>query len=360
MKINLLASRLYLGFFFISAAFSLTSCDPDPAPVTPKGEYEKGVFILNEGNFRAGDAAVSFYNRDTKTLTADIFKSVNNRPLGDVAQSMTQHNDQIYLVINNSNKIEIVDANTFAGLHTLEGLALPRYLAVANNKGYVTEYVNYGVNGRVSVIDLNSHTVTKTITVGKLPENLAVVNNKIYVVNSGENTVSVLNPNTDVVESTLTLTDSPNSLAVDANNKLWILAGGKKAYNPDFSIDASKSTPGALIRLNPATNAVEHTIHFASATISPTQLKVNGAKNKLYYRYGGKVYQMDITASALPATPIINRNFYGLGIDPTTNVIYGGVARSFTANGKVVRFNPNGSPIDSFTVGIGPNSFLFR
>jgi YVTN family beta-propeller protein len=360
MKNNNFLPRLFFSLFISSTAFFFSACDPDSAPATPKGAYEKGVFILNEGSFRAGNSAVSFYNRDSKTVEADIFAGVNNRPLGDVAQSITQHNDQIYLVINNSNKIEIVEANTFAELHTINNLALPRFLAVANNKAYVTEYVNFSGNGQVSVIDLNTHTVVKTIAVGKLPENLLAVNNKLYVVNSGENFVSVINTNTDVVEKTLTLADSPNSLVLDANNKIWILAGGKKVYKPDFSVDATNSTPGTLIRLNPTTQAVELSLPFASRTSSPTRLITNGARNKLHYQYGGKIYQFDITAAALPTNTLINRSFYGLGIDPSTDILYGGDAGFFTSAGKVVRFNPNGSALDSFPVGIAPNGFLFR
>jgi DNA-binding beta-propeller fold protein YncE len=63
----------------------------------------------------------------------------------------------------------------------------------------------------------------------------------------------------------------------------------------------------------------------------------------------------------LKSTPLINRSFYGLGIDPKEGIIYGADAGGFTSNGKVVRFNPStGLAIDSITVGIGPNSFIFR
>ncbi|MGV3586160.1 MAG: YncE family protein [Adhaeribacter sp.] len=352
--------RFFLHAVLAVAALFFTACDPDSGPAAPKGAYEKGVFILNEGNFQKGNSAVSFFDRDTKTIMPDIFKTVNNRPLGDVAQSMAAHNNRAYLVINNSNKVEVVDINTFGSLGTISGLAMPRYFAAVNNKGYVTEWVNYGSKGRVSVIDLNTNTVTKTIEVGLMPENLIIFNNKVYVVNSSENTISIINAATDALETTVTLAYSPNSLVVDRNNKLWVLAGGKKVYNTDFTVNESQSTVGSLIRLNPATNAVELNLPFASRKDSPGQLKINGAKNKLYYRYAGKIYQYDIAATALPTNALLNRNFYGLGVDPATDLIYGADAGFFTANGKVVRFNPNGTPLDSFQVAIGPNSFLFR
>ena len=86
----------------------------------------------------------------------------------------------------------------------------------------------------------------------------------------------------------------------------------------------------------------------------------NGAGNKVYYQYGGKVYQQDISATSLTATPFINRNFYGIGVDPADNLIYGADAGGFAAGGKVVRFNSNGAAVDSFTVNIGPSEFVFK
>ncbi|GEO02528.1 hypothetical protein AAE02nite_01920 [Adhaeribacter aerolatus] len=360
MKKTQPVKRFFLNSVLAAAALCFTACDPDSGPAIPKGAYEKGVFILNEGNFQKGNSTVSFYDRDTKTVLPDIFSPVNSRPLGDVAQSISAHNDRAYIVVNNSNKVEVADINTFESLGSISGLAMPRYFAVANNKGYVTEWINYGIKGRVSVIDLSTNTVIKTIEVGTMPENLLSFKNKVYVANTSDNTISVINAATDAVETTITLAEAPNSLVLDAKDKIWVLAGGKKSYKPDFTVDENKSTVGNLIRLNPANNAVELTLPFASRKDSPGQLKINGAKNKLYYRYAGKIYQFDIAATALPATALINRNFYGLGVDPATDMIYGADAGFFTANGKVIRYSPGGAAQDSFQVGIGPNSFLFR
>ncbi len=358
---NLFNQAVLIGFC-LSSIF-LTSCNDDDSTVVitePKGAYETGVLVVNEGNFQKGNGAISFFDKQNKTVIADVFRTENNRPLGDVVQSATIHNDHAYVVVNNSNKIEIADANTFKSLGVINNLQLPRYLAVANNKGYLTEWVSFSGNGRVSIIDLTTNTIIKSLEVGKFPERLMVVNNKVYVTNSGDNTLSVINLSTDALETTLTVGGSPNSLVIDAANKLWVLCGGQKNYNPDYSIDENTSTPGSLVRLNPATNAVETTLTFTSKTESPEDLVVNGSKNKLYYRYGGKVFQQDISATTLTTTSFLNRNFYGIGVDPSDNLIYGADAGTFTADGKVVRFNPNGSPVDSFTVSLLPSEFLFK
>ena len=350
MNKNLLNRSFILGIYLSSSIF-LSSCQDDDSGntvTTPKGAYESGVLVVNEGNFQKGNGEISFINKQNKTVVDAVFLTENNRPLGDVVQSVTVNNDKAYVVVNNSNKIEIADANTFKSLGVINNLQLPRYMVVANNKGYVTEWVSFSGNGRVAVIDLATNAVTKTIAVGVLPEKLVTLNNKIYVVNSGENTVSVINPTSDAVEATVTVAASPNSLMIDANKKLWVLCGG------------AQNTPGSLVRVNPATNTIEATLAFTSSTSSPTDLVANGAGNKMYYQYGGKVYQQDITATTLTATPFINRSFYGIGVDPADNLIYGGDAGGFSAAGKVVRFNPSGAALDSFTVSIGPSEFVFK
>ncbi len=75
----------------------------------------------------------------------------------------------------------------------------------------------------------------------------------------------------------------------------------------------------------------------------------------------GKVFSHDITSYALNTTPVVSRSFYGLGIDPVNNYIYGADAGDFASNGWVIRYNSSsGAVVDSFQVGIIPGGFCFR
>ena len=93
----------------------LASCKKDTPAVdnNPDIIKEHGVFIVNEGNYTWSNASVSFYNFVNGQYFEDVFDEVNNRPLGDVAQSIAVSNGKAYIVVNNSNKIEIVDLNYF-------------------------------------------------------------------------------------------------------------------------------------------------------------------------------------------------------------------------------------------------------
>jgi YVTN family beta-propeller protein len=186
------------------------------------------------------------------------------------------------------------------------------------------------------------------------------VNNNVYVTQVGgygnDNRVTVLDANTDEVVTQIAVGDNPNSIQLDANNKIWVSCGGFRDYqNPALN------TAGSLVRINPANNTVELTLPFDDTAESPGEMTINRARNALFYSYNGAVYRHDIGSTSLNATPVINRSFYGLGIDPADDVLYAADAGDYNSNGKVIRYNPaTGVALDSVQVGIIPAEFTFR
>lgn len=358
------ATRLLLGS---ALALGLASCSSDDDAPEAVDIPSNSVLILNEGNFQKANAEVSVFSKNTNDIIyKSAFSAANKEDLGDVAQSISLQGSTAYIVVNNSNKLEAVSLPNFRRVGKVENLKLPRYFVAAGaDKGYVTETVSYsGAPGQVSVINLNSYSVAKTITVGRQPERLLLVGNRLYVTNSGENTVTVINTTTDQVEGTITVGDSPNSLAQDAEGNIWVLSGGKVVYNPDYSVDYTRTTKGSLAKIIPAQLTVAATLEMPSNLSTPDRLTTNGAKNELYYTYQNGVYLYPVGNAALPATPIIRRNLYALAVDPLDRTVYGGVA-PFTSTGKMIRYRAvtPGSPfvaLDSFSVNIAPNGFAFN
>jgi YVTN family beta-propeller protein len=337
----------------------LAACDPKkedtPAVALPD------VFILSEGQFNAGDGAVSGFNRGAKTVTAaDAFGSANNgAKLGDVVQDMGVRGNRGYIVVNASGKIEVVSLPDFKSISTITGLEQPRYFtSTSPTRGYVTEwrgpFTGY-LPGVLSIIDLTTNKVTSSVPVGRNPEQLLALGGKIYVPNSLDDNISVIDEATGTVSSTITVTDGPTGLVADKDNNVWVLCKGSVSYSTGEAVQVS---PGTLIRFSPSSPTTQLKLEFPS-TSGPSQLRINPAKDQLYYSFGGAEYQMSVAATTLPTTPFIRRNFSGFAIDPRDNTVFGAITPSYSANGRFVRYQATGAVIDSFEVKVGPNGFVF-
>src|SRR5688500_3555288 len=115
---NFLKPVIYL-LPLVCITLILSSCEKDePEDDTPVVINTTGIFVVNEGGFNAGNSSISFLNVITNVMTNNVFESVNGFPLGDVAQSMTLHKGKGYAVVNNSAKIEVVNATNFVSLAT--------------------------------------------------------------------------------------------------------------------------------------------------------------------------------------------------------------------------------------------------
>ena len=98
--------------------------------------------------------------------------------------------------------------------------------------------------------------------------------------------------------------------------------------------------------------------------LHPLKLTTNSDMTKLYFlrgssAYTGTVCRMDINATSLPSNAIVNREFYGLGVNPLNENIYGGIG-NFSTNSWMLYYKSDGTLIDSMQVGIGPNGFVFN
>jgi YVTN family beta-propeller protein len=346
--------KLFILTLFLSSTV-LMSCSDNESK--PKGKFQTGVFVTNEGNFRVGNGTVSHYNFSTKETTQDLFGAINSqKALGDVVQAMTLDGDNAYIVVNNSNKIEVVNANTFESLYTISDLHQPRYFITFNGKGYVSEWGLDNEVGRVSIIDLKTHSVTGNVTTDFGAENLIALNNKIYVSNNFMNTISVIDPSTNTVVSTIETGSSPSSFLIDSENKLWVVCTG--GYDGDYN----PLSNGQLQQIDPGTNTVIKTIELHQNVLS--HIGINKSKTGIFYCAGSSVFKIKTSDTTAPASPFITAAsliyLYGFGIDPQTEMLYLADAKAFSSNGTVYRYNIDGTAADQFTAGIAPNGFVFK
>ncbi len=338
-----------IGFAFILLFFGACRKDQPSTIKVQINTSSSGVFISNEGNFQFGNASIGFYNSSDQSYANDLFKSANNRPLGDVCQSIYFFNNKMYISVNNSNKIEVVNPSTFSSIATITGLQSPRYfLPVSIQKAYVTDYTA----NAISVIDLNTNALIKKIPCNGWTEELIASNGKVYVTNRNSKSLYIINPLSDIIIDSIQIGYGANSIQLDRYNRLWVLANG----------NAQNNELASLSQINTASDSVIQTIPFNAISEQPWRLKINGSADTLYYLNNG-VYALPINATQLNKQAVIPENsrlFYGLGIDPFSNIIYVSDAIDYVQKGIIYRFHSNGQLINSFRAGIIPNDFYFK
>ncbi|MTI22083.1 hypothetical protein E1176_13715 [Fulvivirga sp. RKSG066] len=367
MKINnnpfRILSLLLFGLIFF------TACSDDDR-VTPSTPGEDGYFILNEGAFGAGNASLSFYDKETGTMQNDVFFKANSRDLGDQAQSMTIIDSFGYIVVQGSAKIEVInleDYKTVTTIDTEDGLVSPRYIIeVSDNKAYVSDWGSDGLTGTVKVLDLETNDITKSIATGAGANTMVKLNDRVYVANGGgygsDNTISVINSTTDELITNIEVGDNPKALQVDAASNLWVAGSGKIAYNADWSVNLEETTPGFLAKINTASDQVEFIVNMTEKSVGPGNLSIGPDGDMLYFNYNGGIYTANTTqeASDFQISSFIEKSFYGFGVDPSTGDFIGGEAPDFTSGGKVYQYTESGDLGDEYQVGIAPNSVIFK
>lgn len=346
--------NLLKGAIVIALMSCFVSCAKEPEVVSQP--YENGVFITHEGAFSGGTGTVSFYNRTVGGVKNDIFALENSgAAVGNILQSMTVINGKAYLMVNNANKVLILDANSFKFQDSLNGTILPRYLLnIDDKKAFLSEWGANGLNGTVKVLDLATKKITKSISTGKGADRMLKVGNSIWVVNGGgfdkDSTVAIIDANTETVTSKIKVGLQPNSLVQDANGDIWVLAGGTWT-------DAN----GKLVQIK--NNAVVATYNVPQGANS---LVSNGTKNMLYFVTSSSIYQKDLSTAApsvwvsKPSPTASFGSLYGLGFDTKSGYIYAADAKNYTSTGGVYIFDTSKNLKDSIKTGIIPNNFWFQ
>jgi YVTN family beta-propeller protein len=356
-------SRNTLAYAIVAAigvVSSFSACNPDDSDEVVK--IKQGLFIVNEGAYGSSNGCISYYNPETDSLQSDLFLLANGRSAGDVLQSFTIANDTLGIIVaNNSGKIEIVNMSTFKTLCTPIAITYPRYvLQVNSDKAYITSGSH---QGQVSVLNLRSLSVSSTtIPTGFGPEHMAKSGNYVFVANSGgweqDSTLTIINAETDKVEKTLVVGENPINICTDNDNNVWVLCKGSYAYDANWNTISGNST---LVKVNAKTLTVEKTYSIGTKGDSflPTILSVSADGQTLYYVEIDGIYSFSL--STLKSTKLVKGSFYGMGISPKTNDIYGLKSTGFTTKGYMHIYDDNGiAKHDSILVGIGPNSVVFN
>jgi YVTN family beta-propeller protein len=340
---------------------TLSSCEKDPTAPPANGTREvsgKGLVILNEGLFNMNNASLTWYDFESESAHTDWFEMENDRKLGDTGNDLGVYGGKIYVVVNVSSQVEVLDAYTGKSIRQIpffdgEKPRQPRNIAFLRDKAFVCSF-----DGTVAVIDTTSLTIEKFIQVGRNPDGITTENNKIYVSNSGgldfpnyDNTVSVIDFNTLEEIKKINVGTNPYTLQGDGNGFVYLISRGNYADEKMH-----------LQIIDTSTDELVHTFTQFQA------LNFTLGKGMAYVYYhdfmGGN--GSSIMGIDLQTREIISENFirdgtvlesiYGIFADTLSGNVFITDARRFTLRGNVYCFNEDGEKLFSFQAGLNPSS----
>lgn len=222
----------------------MTSCsDDNDGPETYLQEYSTGAYVVNSGNMYSKiESSLTAIDYASSTATQKVFKAANGRPLGDTANDGIVYGNKIYLAVDQSNTIEVIDKKTKRSIKQIKTTELlgnaegvhPRHIIADGGKVYFTTYGGY-----VAAVDTTSFALQKKWQVGSYPEGLVIGNGNLYVANSnygaGGGNISCINLSNDNVETkNIEGVNNPTSIYY-ASNVLYVLDNPVYGPAPDYA-----------------------------------------------------------------------------------------------------------------------------
>jgi len=328
----------------------------------PPGAGTLGLYLLNEGNMNMNKASLDYLDLQSGLYHRRVFIAYNpgvTKGLGDVGNYIAIYGSLMYIVVNNSNKVEVVDAATCRRVKQLD-VNQCRYVDFYKNKAYITSN-----DGFVAVVDTATLTITNRIKTGRNPEQLLVAGDKLYVANSGgysppnyERTVSVINLHTEQETRRIEAGINLHRMALDADGDLYVTSRG------DYY-----TIPSRIYVIDTHADTVRRTLDIAASNLC--------IRNGLAYIYsvewsyitGGNT--ISYTLLNTKDETVLDRSFitdgternikipYGIAVDPDTEDVYVTDAKDYVTPGTLHCYNKQGIRKWSVITGDIPAHFVF-
>ena len=356
----------------------MTSCDPaEDYPETYLQEYSTGAYVVNSGNMYSNiESSLTAIDYASSTATQNVFKTANGRSLGNTANDGIVYGNKIYLAVDQSNTIEVIDKKTKQSIKQIKTTDLlgkaegaePRHISADGGKVYFTTYGGY-----VAAVDTTSFALQKKWKVGSYPEGLVIAHGNIYVANSnygkGGGNISCINLSNDKVETkNIEGVNNPTSIYY-ASNVLYVL--DNQYYDASFNAYGENSlrtvsfaegksqkvadgnyaacvTPGATARMY---------------VVRPYFFVLNapfGGTPSVSVFAAGSTQPQALTLSEMPVSPC------GIFVDPLNGHIFVLSYRlgdkgyhDYNGNGYVVEYDSTGQKLHEYETGVGSCAMFF-
>ena len=358
-----------IPYITLLLALLLAGCDDMkdiPLPIDlPTTANETGKFyVLSEGLFNMNNSKLCLLNFDNHSLNTDYFLYVNNRSLGDTGNDMKVYGSKLWIVMNVSSQLEVVDLKSGISIKRIAFFnennvpRQPRYITFSANKAYICSF-----DGTVARIDTSSLTIEAITRVGRNPDGITTANGKLYVANSGgldassggvyDNTVSVIDINTFAETKKITVGINPFKPTADSQGDVYtVVRGDNSTVKASFCRISSQSDEVIQTFVNlPALN-------FTIKNDTAYLYSFNYSNNSYWVKTFDCKTEQIISENFITDGTTLVRPF-GIYIHPNNGHVYLTDALNYTIKGDLYCFNRNGKlqyKVES--VGLNPSTML--
>ncbi|NDV59599.1 YncE family protein [Bacteroides sp. 519] len=354
---------LFIGITFLYSCDDMHDINevPDTGSISPEtGTAE--FYILSEGLFNLNNSTLARYTFHDNKIVSDYFLNINRRSLGDTANNMDIYGSKLYIVVNVSSQIEVIDIHSGISLKRIPLLTengssrQPRNIAFHKGKAYVCSF-----DGTVARIDTTTLSIDKYVSVGRNPDGICVQNNKLYVSNSGgldnpdyDNTVSVIDIPTFSEIKKITVGSNPGKILSDNYGYVYVaVRGDLTAYGNKKFIQIDSQTDEVHQSWNK--EVLDFTISDEFAYLFNYNHQTKQSTIQVFNLSTGQTEQENfITDGTVIQTP------FSITVNPYSSNVYITDAYDYKVKGDVLCFNPQGQlQFRLNNVGLNPNTIVF-
>ena len=360
----------------------MTSCsDDNDGPETYLQEYSTGAYVVNSGNMYSNiESSLTAIDYASSTATQNVFKTANGRSLGNTANDGIVYGNKIYLAVDQSNTIEVIDKTTKKSIKQIKTTDLlgkaegadPRHIIADGGKVYFTTYGGY-----VAAVDTTDFALQKKWQVGSYPEGLVIGNGNLYVANSnygaGGGNISCINLANDNVETkNIEGVNNPTSIYYAAG-LLYVL--DNQYYDASFNAYGENSLRTVEFAEGKSQKVADGNYAACVTTGAATTARTSVEEVRPYFfvlnaPYGGtpsvsvfvagSTQPQALTLSEMPVSPC------GIFADPLNGHIFvlsyrlgdSGYA-DYNGNGYVVEYDSAGQKLHEYETGVGSCAMFF-
>ena len=358
----------------------MTSCsDDNDGPETYLQVYSTGAYVVNSGNmYNKIESSLTAIDYASSTATQNVFKTANGRTLGNTANDGIVYGNKIYLTVDQSNTIEVIDKKTKQSIKQIKTTELlgnaegaePRHISADGGKVYFTTYGGY-----VAAVDTTDFALQKKWKVGNYPEGLVFGNGNLYVANSnyaaGGGNISCINLSNDNVETkNIEGVNNPTGIYY-ASNVLYVLDNPVYGPAPDYAATGENALRAVSFAEGKSQKVADGNYAVCVTPGATTRMDVvrpyfyvlnapYGGTPSVSALAAGSTQAQTMTLSEMPVSPC------GIFADPLNGHIFvlsykmgdNGYA-DYNGNGYVVEYDRAGQKQHEYETGVGSCAMFF-